>query len=275
MADPGRAAGDQRADPHCCDPGGVDHHLKPGHSRLAAPLLSIIIPAYNEERRLPTTLEKTRQFIEQQSYLTEVLVVENGSQDRTFQIADDFSRQHSWLRVIREEQRGKGRAVKRGMLEASGQFRFMCDADLSMPIDEVNRFLPPLQTDFDIAIGSREAPGAVRYEEPLYRHLGGRVINLIIRLLALPGLQDTQCGFKCFRAAVAEDLFRSQTMSGWAFDVEVLFIARKRGYRITEIPIPWYFMSESKVNLYQDTPKMVLDILKIRLNDRRGLYRKA
>lgn len=242
---------------------------------MAAPLLSIIIPAYNEERRLPTTLEKTRQFIEQQSYLTEVLVVENGSQDRTFQIADEFSRQHSWLRVIREEQRGKGRAVKRGMLEASGQFRFMCDADLSMPIDEVNRFLPPLQMDFDIAIGSREAPGAVRYEEPLYRHLGGRVINLIIRLLALPGLQDTQCGFKCFRAAVAEDLFRSQTMSGWAFDVEVLFIARKRGYRITEIPIPWYFMSESKVNLYQDTPKMVLDILKIRLNDRRGLYRKA
>jgi dolichyl-phosphate beta-glucosyltransferase len=160
------------------------------------------------------------------------------------------------------------------MLEARGQYRFMCDADLSMPVDEINRFIPPLQADFDLAIGSREAPGAVRYNEPFYRHLGGRLINLTIRLLALPGMQDTQCGFKCFRAEVAQDLFAGLTLDGWSFDVELLYIARKRGYRIAELPIPWYFMTESKVNLIRDTLKMVLDILTIRRNDRNGLYRR-
>ena len=241
---------------------------------MASPYLSIIIPAYNEERRLPKTLEKTRQFLEKQSYSAEVLLIENGSLDQTFQIAEEYAAQHPQFRVIREEQRGKGRAVKRGMLEAGGQFRFMCDADLSMPIEEINRFLPPLQKDFQIAIASREAPGAVRYNEPFYRHLGGRLINLTIRLLALPGMQDTQCGFKCFQAAIAEDLFNNLTLSGLSFDVELLYIAKKRGYRIVEIPIPWYFMAESKVNLIHDTFKLVLDILTVRRNDRSGRYRR-
>jgi dolichyl-phosphate beta-glucosyltransferase len=242
---------------------------------LESPYLSIIIPAYNEERRLPTTLGEINRFLEEQSFSAEVLVVENGSQDRTFQIAEEYARGHPQFRTIREEKRGKGRAIKRGMIEASGQFRFMCDADLSMPVDEINRFIPPLQADFDIAIGSREAPGAMRYHEPIYRHLGGRMINLIIRLFALPGLQDTQCGFKCFRAAAAEDLFSSLTLDGWSFDIEILYVARRRGCRIVEIPIPWYFRAESKVNLLHDTMQMVLDILKIRINDRRGLYRRA
>jgi glycosyltransferase involved in cell wall biosynthesis len=242
---------------------------------LASPYLSIVIPAYNEERRLPTTLEKTLRFLEKQSYSAEVLVIENGSQDRTFQVAQEFAAGNPQFRLIREEQRGKGRAVKRGMLEAGGQFRFMCDADLSMPIEEVNRFLPPLQEAYDLAIASREAPGAVRYNEPFYRHLGGRLINLTIRLLALPGMQDTQCGFKCFRAAIAEDLFSSLTLSGWSFDVELLYIAQKRGYRIAEVPIPWYFMADSKISLFRDTFKLVLDILTIRRNDRNGLYRRS
>jgi dolichyl-phosphate beta-glucosyltransferase len=241
---------------------------------LASPYLSIIIPAYNEERRLPATLEKTLRFLENQSYPAEVLVVENGSQDRTFQVAQEFAAQHPQFRLIREEQRGKGRAVMRGMLAAGGQLRFMCDADLSMPIEEINRFLPPLQEDFQVAIASREAPGAVRYNEPFYRHLGGRLINLIIRLLALPGMQDTQCGFKCFRAAIAEDLFSSLTLSGWSFDVELLYIAKKRGYRIAEIPIPWYFMADSKISLFRDTYQLVLDILTIRRNNQNGLYRR-
>lgn len=239
---------------------------------MTCPHLSIIIPAYNEEHRLPATLEKTRQFLEKQSYTAEVLVVVNGSQDRTFQIADEYARHHPQFRAILEGQRGKGLAVKRGMLEACGQFRFMCDADLSMPIEEINRFLPPSQPNFDVAIGSREAPGAVRYNEPFYRHLGGRMINLIIRMLALPGLQDTQCGFKCFRSPVAEDLFRNLTLSGWSFDIELLYIARKRGYHIVEVPIPWYFSAESKVNLIQDTFQMVADILTVRRNNRRGRY---
>jgi len=242
---------------------------------LTTPFLSIIIPAYNEERRLPDTLEKIERFLQQQNYLAEVLVVENGSQDRTLEIAQDFANKVDHFYALHEPERGKGRAVKRGMLTARGEYRFMCDADLSMPIEEVNRFLPPALADFDLAIGSREARGAVRYNEPFYRHFGGRMINLMIRLLALPGLQDTQCGFKCFRAPIAEDLFSHLTLPGWSFDVEVLYLARRRGYRLVEVPIPWYFNPESKLNLLRDTVQMGMDLLAIRRNVWRGVYNRS
>jgi glycosyltransferase involved in cell wall biosynthesis len=239
---------------------------------LSAPFLSLIIPAYNEERRLPDTLEQVAAFLERQAYSYEILVVENGSHDRTLEIARQFAARHPAMCAIHEGERGKGRAVRRGMIEASGQYRFMCDADLSMPIDQLNRFLPPLQPDPQVVIASREAPGAVRYHEPLYRHLGGRAINLMIRLLALPGLHDTQCGFKCFRSDIAADLFSRQTLTGWSFDVELLYIARLRGYRIVELPIPWYYGEASKVNAVQDAFKITLDILAVRRNARRGVY---
>jgi dolichyl-phosphate beta-glucosyltransferase len=239
---------------------------------LSKLFLSIIIPAYNEERRLPKTLNQVISFLTSQSYSAEVLVVENGSRDKTLEIACDFADKHPQVRVIQEPRRGKGRAVQRGMLEACGDFRFMCDADLSMPIAEVNRFLPPLHADYEIAIGSREAPGAVRYDEPSYRHLVGRVFNTMIRILALPGLQDTQCGFKCFRGYVAKDLFTHQTLTGWSFDVEVLFMARKRGYKILELPIPWYFNPDSHVSVINDSLRMAFDIVNIRLKNLRGLY---
>lgn len=231
------------------------------------PLVSIIIPAHNEERRLPHTLNQVFDFLSAQSYSGEVLIVENGSTDRTVEIAREFSRRHPELQVIQESGRGKGRAVKLGMLSARGEYRFMADADLSMPIEELNHFLPPRLTDFDIAIGSREAPGSRRYNEPYYRHWGGRLINAIIRLLTLPGLQDTQCGFKCFRAEIAEDLFELQTLDGFAFDVEVLYLARRRGYHIVEIPVNWYFNPESKVHLINDTLRMIADIWTIRHRD--------
>jgi dolichyl-phosphate beta-glucosyltransferase len=239
---------------------------------LNQPLLSIIIPAHNEEKRLPPTLEQVFAFFEQQNYKAEVWVIENGSTDRTYEIAQSFASQHQNLRVIRADGRGKGLAVQRGMLEARGQYRLMCDADLSMPIEEIEKFLSPKASNFDIAIASREAPGAVRYDEPRYRHLGGRLINLIIRLLILPGLQDTQCGFKCFRADVADDLFKRQTLMGWSFDIELLFIARQHGYRIIEIPIDWYYRSESKVNAPRDAMRMIRDIFQIHRNARRGIY---
>lgn len=242
---------------------------------MASPFLSIVIPAHNEERRLPHTLEQIFSFLAQQPYASEVLVVENGSSDRTYAIAQEFARRHPNLRALQVEQRGKGRAVQHGMLTAQGEYHFLCDADLSMPIAEVNRFLPPALADFDIAIGSREAPGAVRYNEPAYRHWGGRAINLLIRLLALPGLHDTQCGFKCFRAAVSRDIFRFQTFPGISFDPETLYIARRRGYRIVELPIPWYFDPESRIHLFSDTLSLVRDLLLIRRNARRGLYDPA
>ena len=234
--------------------------------------LSIIIPAYNEEKRLPETLEQVLSFCGAKDYASEILVVENGSSDGTLQVAREFAARYANLTVLHESQRGKGRAVRRGMLAAAGEYRFMCDADLSMPIVELDRFLPPRLGEFDVAIASREAPESVRYDEPNYRHIGGRVINFIIRLFALPGLHDTQCGFKCFRSEVAQDLFANQTMTGWSFDIELLYIAQLRGYRIIEIPIPWYFNPESKVNVISDAVRMVRDIFLIRRNASRGAY---
>lgn len=234
--------------------------------------LSIIIPAYNEEKRLPSTLEQVFHFLERQSYTSEVIVVENGSNDKTFEVAQEFAKRHQNLHVVHNEQRGKGGAVLRGVHESRGDHLFICDADLSMPIEEIIKFLPPAIADIDIAIASREAPGAVRYNEPYYRHLTGRVFNMLIRLMVLPKLQDTQCGFKCIRAAVARDIFRFQTLTGWAFDVELLYIAHHRGYRIIEIPIDWYFNADSKVRVLRDSWRMFFDLLVIRRNARQGLY---
>jgi dolichyl-phosphate beta-glucosyltransferase len=236
------------------------------------PFLSIIIPAYNEERRLPNTFEQLFNFLNAQTYRYEVLLIENGSTDNTFDIAQSYSKNHKELQVLQCQERGKGLAVKYGMLEAKGEYRFMCDADFSMPPEEINRFLPPVLDGYDIAIASREAPGAVRFNEPFHRHLIGRGFNLMIRLLALPGLHDTQCGFKCFRAEVAEALFRKQTIPGWSFDVEVLYIAKKSGCRIIELPVPWYFNAESKIKVLRDSYRMGLDLFKIRLNGLKGVY---
>lgn len=239
---------------------------------MNTPFLSIIIPAYNEENRLPRTLEQVLEFLNKQTYSFEVVVVENGSSDRTFEVAKEYAQTLSNVIVLKEDQRGKGNAVRRGMLEATGEYRFICDADLSMPIEEVSKFIPPQLTDFDIAIGSREAFGAVRYNEPSYRHIGGRAINLLIRLFILSGFQDTQCGFKCFRAEVAENLFRQQTLTGWSFDIEILYLARRKKLRIKEIPIAWYFYADSKVNAFRDALRMISDIFVIHLNAIRGKY---
>lgn len=239
---------------------------------MTVPFFSLVIPAFNEENRLPDTLNQALAYLQTQPFDFEILVVENGSTDATLVVAQAFSKEHPQVRVLQNEQRGKGRAVKRGMLEAGGQFRFMCDADLSMPVAEISKFLPPALDGFDIAIASREAVNSIRYNEPSYRHLGGRGINLIIRLLALPGLQDSQCGFKCFTAQAAEDLFHKQTLGGWSFDIELLYVARLRGYRLVEVPIHWYYRSESKVRAVRDAFRMIRDIFTIRLNAARGLY---
>ncbi len=239
---------------------------------MSPPLLTIVIPAHNEQSRLPRTLDQVLAFIARQSYAAEVLVVENASTDRTAELAEGYARESDAVRLIRTPERGKGLAVRLGMLAGRGEYRFMCDADLSMPIEEVNRFLPPMLADFDVAVGSREVRGAVRYNEPMERHLGGRLVNLAIRSLILPQFQDTQCGFKCFRGAIVEDLFGRQTLTGWSFDIELLFVAQRLGYRVVEIPIDWYYRPESKVSALPDALRMLEDIFRIRAQARRGLY---
>jgi len=221
---------------------------------------------------LPGAIEQISAFLDTQLYPSEVLVVENGSCDRTLEIAQEYSRKVPSLRVMHVEQKGKGRAVGAGMLAARGEYRFFADVDLSMPISEVNRFIPPALEKVDVAIASREAKGAVRYGEPFLRHLTGRIFNTMVRRAALPGLHDTQCGFKCFRAQVAEDVFKLQTMMGWSFDTEILFIARRLGYMIVEVPIPWYYNSDSRISLVKDAFAMAEDLLTMRRNAKLGLY---
>jgi len=238
----------------------------------SAPLLTIVIPAYNEEHRLPTTLPQVVAFAEAQAYPVEILVVDNASTDRTAEVVRAVAAEHPVVSLLYQPIRGKGAAVRKGMLEGRGEYLFICDADLAMPIEQVSRFLPPALSDYDVAIASREAPGARRFNEPWYRHLMGRVFNTVVRLLAVPGIQDTQCGFKCFRREAARDLFSVQVLDGWAFDVEVLYIARRRGYRIVEVPIDWYYGEGSRVSPLRDSWNMFWEVIRIRRNGRAGLY---
>lgn len=237
-----------------------------------SPYLSILFPAHNEEARLPETLTQVEAFLQQQDFSCEVIIIENASTDATLAIAEEYARQHAYVRVLHDDLPGKGRAVQKGMLAARGDYRFVCDVDLSMPITEIRRFLPPQSIPFDVAIASREAPGAIRYGEPYYRHLVGRVFNSLVRLLTLPELNDTQCGFKCFTAAAAETLFPRMTIFGWTFDVEILAIARQLKYHIIEVPIPWYYHEHSKIHVLRDSMRMALDLFLIRRNVRQGVY---
>ncbi len=236
--------------------------------------LSIIIPAYNEERRLPKTLPRIVAFLGAQDYPGEVIVVDDGSVDNTTGVVAEMAAQLPLITLIRNEHRGKGYAVKTGMLAARGDYLFLCDADLSMPIEEVARFLPPALDDCDIAIGSREIEGARRYDEPSHRHLMGRIYNFLVRFLAVRGFQDTQAGFKCFRREVAHDLFPYQTMDGFGFDVEILFVAQTRGYRIVEVPIDWYYMTNSRVSPVGDSLRMFREIMQVRINHWCGKYNR-
>jgi glycosyltransferase involved in cell wall biosynthesis len=239
-----------------------------------APLLTIIVPAYNEEQRLPGSLAQIAEFVAAQPYEIELIVVDNNSRDRTAAIVRAFAADHPYTRLIHEKRQGKGSAVRAGIFAGRGEYLFICDSDLSMPIAEVSKFLPPEREGYDVAIASREAPGARRYHEPQYRHLMGRVFNLIVQIVAVPGIRDTQCGFKCFRREVGHDIFACQTMNGFGFDVEILFTARRRGFDIIEVPVNWYYDPGSSVNILRDPFRMVREVLQVRLNGWRGMYDK-
>jgi glycosyltransferase involved in cell wall biosynthesis len=234
------------------------------------PWLSLVVPAYNEESRLPATLREIEGLLRAFDRPVEVIVVNNASRDRTGEIARAVAARDPRFRVLDEPRRGKGAAVRAGMLAARGAYRLIADADLSMPLGELDKFLPPrLDPAVEVAIGSREAPGARRVGEPLHRHWMGRVFNLWVRLVALPGVQDSQCGFKCFTSAAAEAVFPLQTVDDFSFDVEILLIARRLGLRIAEVGIEWHYRPQSRVRPLRDALRMAWGVVKIRWRWRR------
>jgi len=247
------------------------------------PTLSVVIPAYNEEQRLPDTLAQILAYLGDQRYRSEVIVADDGSADGTAALVERMIERHPSLRLLRLDHRGKGFAVRAGALAARSEYVLLCDADLAVPIEDWERLQRALTSGYDIAIGSREGLGARRLGEPWYRHLMGRVFNLIVRIVAVGGIQDTQCGFKALRRTVAADLFRRVRIYGedaprvkgaavTAYDVEVLFLARRRGYRIAEVPVPWRYGTETKVNPLRDTLRCLRDVLTVRWYALRGKY---
>ena len=230
--------------------------------------LSVVIPAYNEEIRISRTIREIISYLNEQDYEWEIVVADDGSADATARLVTEAADGDPRVRLLPLDHRGKGWAVKNGMLDAVGEFRLLCDADLSVPIAQVERLLPPWAAGVDVAVGSREAPGAARYGEPSRRHLMGRVFNAVVRRLASVGLADTQCGFKCFRAAAAEKLFASVTLDGFSYDVEVLHLARRSGMTVAEIGVDWYYREHSKVRPMRDALSMAMDLLRIRWRHR-------
>lgn len=243
----------------------------------------MVIPAFNEERRLPQTLARVTAYFASQKYPSEIIVVDDGSSDETARVVEEFAAEHPRVRLIRNDHRGKGYTVRTGMLAAKGHIVLFSDTDLSTPIEDIEKLLPWFERGYDIVIGSREGAGAKRVQEPFYRHLMGRAFNGIVQLLTVRGIEDTQCGFKAFRDEVAQDVFGRMRLYGenakavrggmvTAFDVEVLFLGAKAGYRIKEVPVQWRYGTETKVNPVKDSWRNFRDVVLVRWNDMRGRY---
>ena len=251
---------------------------------MSQPFLSVVVPAYNEARRLPKTLKKILDYLQQQPFDYEIIVVDDGSTDETVAVSRDAVDESHAVTLIANPHFGKGYTVRTGMLAANGEIALFTDADLSVPIEDIELLLPWFDQGYDVVIGSREGGGdEQRVGEPLYRHLMGRIFNWAVQAVALRGIQDTQCGFKAMRREVAQTVFPK--LLGYdgsggpidhpmvtAFDVEMLFLAQKAGYRIKEVPVRWRYGTESKVNAFSDSWRNLTDVLRVRWNDLRGRY---
>ncbi len=241
----------------------------------ASPHLSVIIPAFNEEVRLPETLRQVIEYLSCRQYSSEVLVVDDGSTDATARIVQQWPQVSVPVRLTLHPDKanhGKGAAVRRGILEASGAYRLFMDADNSTTIDQIERFWPLFDRGFDLLIGSRRTEGAlVAVHQPIHKELAGRLGNWFIRLAAVPGIADTQAGFKMFSRRCAETIFPRLTIDRWGYDVEILVLARKLELRFREVPITWIDSAGSKVRL--KTYLQVLgEVCRIRWNLMRGRY---
>ena len=204
---------------------------------MADLFLSVIVPAYNEQARISTSLAKIARYLDRQPYSWEVIVVDDGSNDATGAIVREWAVRNRGFRLETTPHEGKGAAIRHGMLSATGAYRFMCDADLAMPIEHLGEFIGLIDRGSDIVIASRQMPGARRVGESPLRYSFSRIFNGLVRMLVMADFSDTQCGFKCFRGDAADVLFSLQRTTGWSFDVEILYLARERNMRIAELPI--------------------------------------
>jgi len=244
--------------------------------------LSVVIPSYNEEKNLQRgVLDAVQAYLEQQSYQWEMMLTDDGSTDNTVALLKKFASGKKNVRVLSNQHQGKGPTVAAGMLAATGDYRLFTDFDQSTPVSELEKFAPFLEDSFDIVIGSRAVQGSRRQDEPLHRHLMGKAFNFLVQMIAVPGISDTQCGFKLFSAQATEDLFprlqvygngvRQDAFTG-AFDVELLLLARRYGYDIAEVPVIWNHFETDRVNPLKDSVRMLHDIIKIRWNDIQRRY---
>ena len=237
--------------------------------------LSIVIPAYNEEERLGATLEKIAAYLALQDYGYEVIVVSDGSTDRTAAVAREWRPAGFPLEIIdRKENRGKGYSVREGAARAQGDNVLFSDADLSTPIEDAEKLLPYLQKGFGLVIGSRNMEASeLIVKQPFYRQLMGRVFNLLVRTLAVPGIIDSQCGFKLFSRPALAAISPLCRIDGFSFDVEMLYIARRLGIKIKEVPVRWLNAAGSSVSPIRDSLRMFRDVCRISLNGRLGKYK--
>jgi dolichyl-phosphate beta-glucosyltransferase len=246
---------------------------------------SIVIPAYNEADRIISSLTQVSSFMKSYSGAFEVIVVDDGSTDKTVEIVKDYSKENPEVSVISISHKGKAAALVAGVGASKGDYIYLADADFSSPISELKKLSIWMKDqDFDIVIASREGTGANRIGEPLYRHIIGRVFNYIVQALALPGINDSQCGFKLFKSKAAKDIFSRLKVYGeqskeikepffGALDVEVLYLGRKFGYKIKEVGVTWTHVRTTRLNLFSNATKMVRDIIRIRIYDLKGAYR--
>lgn len=241
----------------------------------ARPSLSIVIPAYNEAERLPASLRRVMQWLDESGWQAEVLVVDDGSSDQTVAVAEAFAEQDNRLRVLSlGRNRGKGAAVRHGVQAARCDLVLFSDADLSTPIEEVDKLAQAVADGADVAIGSRDVRDShIEAHQPWYREAMGRTFNRIVQTLTLPGIKDTQCGFKLFTAPAAKAAFGHMSIEGFAFDVEVLFIARRLGFSIAEVGVRWINDERTTVDPVWDSARMLADVMRVRLRQR-GLKRR-
>jgi dolichyl-phosphate beta-glucosyltransferase len=238
--------------------------------------LSVVIPAYNEAQRIGHTLRVMRTYLQQQPFAAEIIVVDDGSQDGTAATVHALDAALPPVRVLRNDRnRGKGFSVRQGFVHADGDYLLFSDADLSTPIEDVEKLLVALQASCEIAIGSRALPGSrIEIHQPRYREYMGRLFNRCVQALAVPGIQDTQCGFKCFRREAALAICARMTTERFGFDVEMLYLARQLGYRVREVPVVWRHAPQSRVHLWQDPVSMLGDLVRIRWHDLWGRYNR-